>query len=582
MKKLLAILMALVMVLSCTAAFAEGETWKIPDPTWYMADEPDIPIEERFQLTDEEKASLVQFSTFIPGTTANGHIEHDQLSTPIGRAIAKLTGYAQYMYYISGEKEQALQLALASDSWDYDTIWLGIKDKWVQELAESEIITPITKYFYDEENYPNLYAIPDDVKANLMYNGEIYGVPYGWYVEEEPETGEYWRAAGWYVNKSILEQVGWTPEQIVTIEDVEAVCKAIVEANLTTEDGLPIIPISGGQNFNSRTTLANTWGVSTAGKGYDWYDGELINYRQHEGTKAAMEWFNKMWKAGYVDQELFSHSNDVLNEKLLANRVAIIADTAWPFWSVMTVGHTVASDNMVPIVVPQVEGVEKLGINATYATLGNEMLSFMADCENIDEIMKYCDMLQNTSSATLNNTFVYGPRGLRWDCLEEDVSAMWFLTDSEWNADTSWAGYAKLGGWHQGIRYMPLPFYFNSNQTEIAPTVEDGKTAIFWVQEMHIFNKVNKMDCATRDLDLATMPLDGAYATYSSVMGTVDAEYLSACITAEDFEAAWETYQNELESQAHISEMNEEFEVALGEYQAANEGSSVITQLVAE
>ena len=32
------------------------------------------------------------------------------------------------------------------------------------------------------------------------------------------ETGEYWRAAGWYVNKSILEKVGWTPEQIKTID----------------------------------------------------------------------------------------------------------------------------------------------------------------------------------------------------------------------------------------------------------------------------------------------------------------------------------------------------------------------------
>ncbi len=583
MKKLsfiLALLMALCMTVG---AFADGEAWKQPDPSLEIEDEDDIEnIFDRFQLTDEEKANIFTFTTFVPWTTENGHVEYDPFIAPLSRAVAKITGFAQYLYYISGDKDTALQMKMATDDWNYDSIYgFSPQDTWVQELIDEGIVIPLTKYYNDPENYPWLAQIPEEVKANMTYNGEIYGVPYGWYVEEEPETGEYWRAAGWYINKNILAEVGMTLDDITTIEGIENFARAVKEANLTTADGLPVIPISGGEDFYNRTTLANTWGVTTSGYGYGWYDGELINWRQHDQTKEAMRWFHKMWQEGLVDEEFFSQSDDILCEKLLAGRVAILCEKAWSWWSVVTVGHNEASDSMIPIVVPKVEGVEKLGIAQTYATLGNQMMMVTESCADPDRLMKCFDFLERTDTAELNMTISDGPRGLRWDCLDDDVSAYWYL-DNEWTVESGWDWNYKVGGWFQGIRELPRPFFFNGNQTEIAPNAEDGLTAIFWVQNMHIFNKVNKMDRPTMDLDLVSFPPDGPYGRYSTLLNQIDLQYMSACITADDFDAAWDVYENELESQAHISEINAEFIELLDAYQQENAGSSRITELVSK
>ena len=268
MKKL-AILLALVLALSCVTALA--------DPI----------VEEK-----------VTFSFMIDDSyTAEDHaIIYDMLEEQTNVHVDLIL----YPYQTALEK---MSVALSTGNYP-DVIggWLlGNKDILDLGVGQGTFL-PLEELI--EEYCPNISAvleIPGVRDSMTCPDGHIYSIPY---VVSEPEA-----TYKPYINQIWLENVGMemptTPEELkdvlIAFRDNDA------NGNGDTEDE---IPFSGDPNNLNLGMLAGWFGIDGFGGGdYPFFtlvDGKLVFAANTDAYRAFLEYFADLYAEGLVDPEIFT------------------------------------------------------------------------------------------------------------------------------------------------------------------------------------------------------------------------------------------------------------------------------------
>ena len=219
------------------------------------------------------------------GVGATGKTEERWSDTKIGALMAQESGVDWvFSYTESGDVETAFNLRLASGDWPEVIRSSQRNFVWLQRLLEADVVVPLDGY-YDNADYPNIAKLSPEVIDFWRYtDGNIYHFP-GSVFEDPKQPWGYWAAAVWAAHPDYLAAVGMTTADLATIDGVEGYLRAVQDAGLMTADGLPVLPITGGQNLSMWQVMLNTFGVSTAGMGFDDYDGEFIHFRDHPQTK---------------------------------------------------------------------------------------------------------------------------------------------------------------------------------------------------------------------------------------------------------------------------------------------------------
>lgn len=566
-KKLLALLLCLVMAASSVFALAgcakeDTTTPEAPETaseTTTTTDDPAAPAEEA-EAEKEEEEDIVVLKAWVAASLVTSDTQTNQLDSKIGKLIAEQTGVAIEATWLNpgADANEAFNLLVASGGYeDYDIIFSsnGTQNKeWQDKLVSIGAIVPINDYFNQPDKYPNLAAIPQNVlDACSFSDGNLYGFPHNWYEDQDSKFG-FWAADGWYASPDILAAVGMTTDDLKTLDGVEAYLKAVKDQNLKNADGLPVQPLSMGQDAKWFKTLLTTFGVTTVDTGFGEYDGEMIHYRDHPQTKEALQWLNKLYNEGLVDPEFITQKNDQLVEKILNQRVGLVMDSAFDFWTAVTVGENEATKLEI-LDFPKVEGVDRVGTVNTYDPYGIPAMFITSSCSNPDAVAKLANW--GSEVGTYKQwEFAYGPRGTTWDFDEELGEPYFQLNDEEIKAAmTDYNAMIKVG-YGTGIAVAPFGYDLNYYQ-------KANEEVLFWIFNMHKKNSVVDGYAEVRtDYNRITFPANGAWNTNYSVLERLDIQYFCQLVACDEgsFENLWNEYQAQLEQQGHWSEARAEFE----------------------
>ncbi len=508
------------------------------------------------------KEPFVELTAWSDKEPPQGLLTSKSSETKVGLAIANASGASFTVNYTQGDKETNFNLRLASKDWEDIIVSSNISFDWTQKLIDTDAIIQLDKYFEDPTNYPNLAKIPKEVLDNFRYSdGHIYQFPSQWYEDPNSVYG-YWAASGWYINPDILKSVNMTADDLSSIKGIESFLKAVKAAKLKDANGSPIIPLSGSQDINLWKTIASTYGVTTAGNGFELQsDGKFLNYRDDPRLVTALKWLNDMNRAGVVDLELVSQKNEQLQQKLTNKRVGLVPDQAWGFWGLVTAGQGPVTE-LLKVPFPKVDGVSSLGVQGTYNPNGTSGIFVTKNSKNPDAIAKYADW-SSEKGVQRGWEMVYGPRGLFWDWDPEHGEPNYKLTDPEFIEAQTKGDYKKMNelGFSSIVNLSPFDLdlnYFN----------KAAEPQLFWIFDMHKFYAKQNYIVKFKDYYNVKVPPDGKWLKNIGTLNKVDTEYFTKLILAKndaDFNNIWKGYQTQIEQQGEWAAVKAEWNAA---YQA--------------
>lgn len=528
MKKTLALLLVVLMSLSalaCGFANAEGE-------------------------------ETINITVWRDSKSVSGLSEIDYGSTKVGAMNVAKDKVNFVVHYVTGDVEADFNLKLADGNWEDVITMTGDKatyDIRLSKLIENDAVLDLTPYFNDPANYPNLAKIPKEALAFWAQpDGKIYSVPGAWHDEGAPI---FWLAAGWYILPSIAEQVGIPLDSIKTMDDVKNYLIAVKNAGLKTADGLDVIPLSGGANLDGLRTVLAAYGLDTAGTGYAKIGDAWTHYRDTDQYKAALKFLNDLNRAGALDPEYTSITNDQLVERLMGSRVAMVVGNAWPFWSTVTAGETpVTKLDMLQF--PKVEGVDKVGTLMTFNPYGSASVAVSKNTKYADRIMKWFDYYSETGKyrdwEALN-----GPIEQTWTWDEARGGEPYFkFIDEDIITAKNTGDYNQIEalGW-QIASFLPSPYKYDLNEYTMD---NEGLAWIFKMNNAYL-NAESPYYVKIRPVDMVTIPADSPYTVNAAALKDVDLQYAASMIAAESdevFEQQYTEYREQLEAKGKWSEVN--------------------------
>ena len=495
------------------------------------------------------------------GVGATGKAEERWSDTKIGALMAEESGIDWvFSYTESGDVETAFNLRLASGDWPEVIRSSQRNFVWLQRLLEAGVVIPLDGY-YGNADYPNIAKLSPEVVDFWRYtDGNIYHFP-GSVFEDPKQPWGYWAAAVWAVHPDYLAAVDMTTADLATIDGIERYLRAVQAAGLMTEDGLPVLPITGGQNLSMWQVMLNTFGVSTAGMGFDDYDGEFIHYRDHPQTKAALQWVNTLYRDGLLDPEALSQKNETLREKMMGRRVAAIGDWAWGFWQTVTAGVTPATE-MVLIDYPQAPGASRPGVNITYNPYGSNGLLITTNAKNPDAVARFADYAYETG-VNRDWELIQGPRGVTWDYDPDEGAPYMTFLDAELREALFAGDYNKI----KTLGFGSNPLGMQSEDMNYFRPRELRET-LNWIFDMHRFYYDEPNVSIARPYDSLKMPAEGLWQQNAEILGRLDVEFFAKLIGADspaEFESTWSTYQDQLQLQGSWAQVKEEWSATLAE-----------------
>lgn len=552
LRKVLALLLAVAFV-TTSACSLGGETSSAREGGG------DPSSQNKGSSSDSEKG-YVELDVWMSSTgwMQQGFSEWNQLDSVIGEPMAKETGIAFTNHYPGDDPEITFNLKLSSGEWE-DVIDFqgGMNKAWMQKLIEAGVVVPLDEYFEMPDKYPNLANISDEILDHIRWkDGHIYAFPTGWAENPDSEYAALWCAAGWYVATEYLEAVNMTKEDLGTLEGIEAFLKAVKNADLKTAEGQKVLPMTCGADLDFINTTLTAFGMSTATNGWDFYNGELKNYRELDNTKQALAWLNKLQVEGLLDPEYATQTNDMLVEKMMSKRVAMVVGQAWGFWETVTAGVTPVTETYTYVAFPQVEGIDKLGIMSVTAPYGGWGWAVTKNCRDIEAVAKAADW-GNTPGQNRYFTREYGPVGILWDWSDTREKPYFKIIDEE----------LKVGMQNSDREVMTSKGYQMLSQPncwDVDPNFfnEDTMDALQWIFGMHEFNFAQGYSEKPRDIDRVILDGEGAWAINGSTIRDIDLQYAAQMIAATseaEFNKSWDEYQESLKTMGKFESVKEEF-----------------------
>lgn len=442
MRKTIAILIALMMVLAALAGCSSNQTATTPDATKAPAadngdaapaqdDEPAAPAEAE---RDPATFSLLVMSSAT--TTVDPWTD-----TPVGQYLEGKTNVKLEIEYLVGSdvRQKASLLIAAGEYPDMMTTADASGDFYA-----AGAFIPLNDYIENSVNMKNCFT-NSQMKLMTQDDGNIY-----WFGAHASENAAY-PAAGYYLNMDLLQQAGY-PE-VKTFDQWQQLIIDYVAAN-PTYNGQSTIGVS--EPTEAWRASAVQYGGSRFLVGYQ-NDGLTVVNPETLEAKVIMDqdfqkefckMLNTMWNLGIADPEMFMQTDEQYQAKIGSGRIAGLYDQR----SMIQVGLDALEANdpshmlvAFPVVLP---GVTTERYRGPRSFAGGSGFGITVSCKDPDRAFQFLD---DIASEELQTVIRWGVEGTDFS-YGEDGSLV--------KSDEQWAKYNNIEYKQQsGIEQLSW-FYF--------------------------------------------------------------------------------------------------------------------------
>ncbi|MBP5304832.1 MAG: extracellular solute-binding protein [Lachnospiraceae bacterium] len=567
MKKLLALALCFVMVISCLAACGKDESKadnsSKTDSTNQTAAKNDT---TKTADGDSETKEVTNFTFFI--TMPNPEINDDN---EIAQMIADKWGVKVKETWLTGQTaSEATGTLIAGDEYpDF------IDSDEMNMLVDAGALIPLDDYIDKYPEFKETWFTDAEWEKFRQPDGHIYWInPFGNTYGESKATTHNDEA--FWIQVRVLEWAGYP--KIETMDQYFDLLESFAAANPTLDDGTPVIPY---------TILCEDWRyfcLENAGQFLAGYpnDGSVIvnketmtieDYNTSEDTRLYLKKLNEEYKKGMVDPESFTQTYDEYIAKLSSGRVLGMVDQWWDFaYTVNDVfksqGTEAKGYNYVPLGLTTKPGMANRW--HTYDDTVNQAsgIAITKDCKDPDKAFKFivdCAMDQE-----LHDLRFWGVEGVDY---EVDADGLYYRTQEQrerW-ADTSYKAshkcdysyFPQWGGTHRdGKNAMqpteqPSEFMNGMAQPLIDCFNAYGVTTYPGMINSIVENNGPWFPMYSYSNNFTTETPGGLAWT---LMGECKHEWLPKVVMAPDFEQGWNEYMekyNACKPQDFLGEMQQ-------------------------
>ncbi|WP_372633510.1 sugar ABC transporter substrate-binding protein [Cohnella sp.] len=221
------------------------------------------------------------------------------------------------------DPKERLNLMLASG--EYPEVIAAMDDDTVDKWKAQRKLIDLTPYV-DQYGQNIKKALGDKYKTYLDEDGKLWGLPRGWgYLPGSDFTAHI--RMDWY------EEMG--SPKIETPEDYYEVLKQMVAAHPTNTQGEKVYALS----WNDQVNINNVMGIWGLKDGYkEDADHNLVHWlNTSEGLEAA-RYYNKIYRDGLLDPDLFINKFDDWKTKFANERIVGHIGSWWHSWNA---GHEI-------------------------------------------------------------------------------------------------------------------------------------------------------------------------------------------------------------------------------------------------
>ena len=483
MKKILALLLAIVMVIGLAACGGEQTAEPTKKPT---STNTEVSADGRLPLTTTGEKLVLGICQNSKVTSYDDNYLTLLLEEKTGVDI-------EFMYFAAGQADARKQLGLmvAGKEKLPDIIVGMLDDAMRSELGNDGVLIDCTPYLEDRDffYYGSMYLdVATEEELNLFWNrykdpisGAIYGIPsvnYGGVVDVCGFLGG--------LNNDFAKALGINPDEIDTVDELHDYLTRVVteDPNGNGEnDELGILYFPNGNRSNIEQWIVNAYVYWNEGSFFNVTDGKVWEpYSTKEfrdAFKVLYQWYQEgliadlsfdISEAGEMKQIL---EKDVSTVGVFGGHPTVVCSANGNVGKVYTNLNTLQAET------------EQGGYTVLRATLATDMnVSITNQCKNPDLAFKFLDHNLNPE---IGPVFRYGEPGVNWYSIEGKITlddgstvdvyneigepAGYHVVKDEWSTETrvTWhssmnkmwveAGY-KSGLTHNGSTYGGFAYYF--------------------------------------------------------------------------------------------------------------------------
>ncbi len=489
--------------------------------------------------------------------------EDKSFDDPVAQKITEETGVILDLQHPVGGDEQAIPLMIAGG--DYPDMIYAKGD--IGKLIQAGGVIKLDDLIEEKgDNIKAMYGDQLDRLRNSVEDRGIYTV--GTYGVEEAK----WEAGGVaQIQLDVLRELGY-PE-INTIHDFEDALTEYIE-KYPEIDGRKTIGLSLlGSDWRWLITVGDkaSEALGIPGDG-QWSINDETGEAEYKFTvpemKEYFQWLNHMNDVGLLDPESFTHTHDTYIAKISSGRVLGLTDASWNYGD--AVNALLADDKEwrtyapLPVTVSDEYQSQEL---KDYGYAGGWGISITSTSEHQEKAFEFLDWLASEEAQILLN---WGIEGENYDIVDgkrvmKEEDRVRRNTDSNYPKET-------------GVGYYTYPFPMwgngavDSNGQSITPDTQEDIIAEYTDAEKEVIDEYGMESWVdwfppTEELEVSnhgraanfTIPSGSDLEIIQQKMDDISEQRITQAILGapEDFEAAWDSLQQEL-IDAGVEQANEE------------------------
>lgn len=573
-KKILALLLAVIMLVTCFAGCGKTEA----DPV-----EGEPVAGENNEATDPKKEEVADDDLYVIDILVTGTSIDSSLDTVIGQYIAEEFGIAFNYIGYSGDIQEKQALMLAGG--DYNEIQYMQYQTIVQQYMDAGVLINLDDY---KDILPDFYKRFED-QIPYWRIGSPDGGLYKWEGNAPRTYSTKSDHLDMVVRSDVLEYYGY-PE-LVSASDWIAFLEQAVKDFPTTPDGQPTVgitaPLSESWGMQGIVPIGYEKGETYVACGNDYYTynvktEQFEDYLLNPEAKESFQFFNELYKKGILDEECFTDTSDVTQQKMDSGRAIAVWYVDWGMnaanKALTEAGHPEMSYVEMPFQLDSQIG-QQYSLPATYVYpfMSYGLTDKCTEPEKVLKFINWCcteegQLILQSGFEGVHYTVEDGvrvPTDLRMECsLNSEVALREGISDG--TASTHYKGLpvvftAAPDGQPYNLSLESAykdEFNLNDRQKEVFAAMGWENSNAWWDENVTVANAGFSQACAldtTSDL-----------GKIGAKMVELRVKYSANLLMADDFEAVWEelmTEYDKLDHEAVIDAMNatlEEHKASVG------------------
>lgn len=388
---------------------------------------------------------------------------------------------------------------------------------------------------YIDEYMPNMKTAfekyPDMAALGAMLNGEIYSLV--------KNVWTYTMAVPMYYRGDMMEEMGATVP--TTIDEFYNLLVAAKEFYSGVEGFYPIESQIQWVHHSFFPAFGDGWqvGATNQQSGFgDNGDGKVTFNYMTDQWRRYLEFFNKLYKEGLLDPEIFTLDNSAVNAKIKAGQCLFIGASGTQLTAEYYKSGTIETKVLAPLVSQYTDEQKVLSIAPL--SLAGRVIN--VNCKNPEYLMRYYDMFYTEIADAFDGicgiTSWLGVKGVDWDITEDGQNYFRILPeDTKGLSEEEYKNKYVVSSDYIGL--VVLDKFPINNPTQEMKSHESA-------DNYYPYMKYRLLDGNFKYTEEENSRLASLTADITTYVDTVSAQFMSGALELND--ANWDNYVNTIKA----------------------------------